>query len=168
MSCGNIIFRIVFGEGIDIDAEITADMHLEIPIGEDEPVIAPDSTSVAPVVPVVPPAADTTAVDSLALAVEIPSDTAAVTKPVEKALLPEEDKVRPRRKVDETEEAVATASPETVIHKEELTRAEKRALRRAERIAKREARKAERAARRAAKQAAREAARLARQAAIVE
>ena len=149
-------------------AEIAADMHPEIPIGEDEPLIAPDTTSVAPVVPVVPPAADSTAVDSLALSVDIPSDTAAVAKPVERVLLPEEDKVRPRRKVDETEEAVAPASPETVIHKEELTRAEKRALRRAERIAKREARKAERAARRAAKKAAREAARIARKAAIVE
>ena len=149
-------------------AEIAADMRPEIPIGEDEPLIAPDTTAVAPVVPVVPPATDSTAVDSLALAVEMPSDTAAVAKPVERVLLPEEDKVRPRRKVDETEEAVAPASPETVIHKEELTRAEKRALRRAERIAKREARKAERAARRAAKKAAREAARIARKAAIVE
>lgn len=149
-------------------AEIAADMRPEIPIGEDEPLIAPDTTAVAPVVPVVPPATDSTAVDSLALAVDIPSDTAAVAKPVERVLLPEEDKVRPRRKVDETEEAVAPASPETVIHKEELTRAEKRALRRAERIAKREARKAERAARRAAKKAAREAARIARKAAIVE
>lgn len=149
-------------------AEIAADMRPEIPIGEDEPLIAPDTTAVAPVVPVVPPAADSTAVDSLALSVDIPSDTAAVAKPVERVLLPEEDKVRPRRKVDETEEAVAPASPETVIHKEELTRAEKRALRRAERIAKREARKAERAARRAAKKAAREAARIARKAAIVE
>ena len=149
-------------------AEIAADMRPEIPIGEDEPLVAPDTVAVAPVVPVVPPAADSTAVDSLALAVEMPSDTAAVAKPVERVLLPEEDRVRSRRKVDETEEAVAPASPETVIHKEELTRAEKRALRRAERIAKREARKAERAARRAAKKAAREAARIARKAAIVE
>ena len=149
-------------------AEIAADMRPEIPIGEDEPLVAPDTVAVAPVVPVVPPAADSTAVDSLALAVEMPSDTAAVAKPVARVLLPEEDRVRSRRKVDETEEAVAPASPETVIHKEELTRAEKRALRRAERIAKREARKAERAARRAAKKAAREAARIARKAAIVE
>lgn len=149
-------------------AEIAADMRPEIPIGEDEPLVAPDTVAVAPVVPVVPPAADSTAVDSLALAVDIPSDTAAVAKPVERVLLLEEDRVRPRKKVDETEEAVAPASPETVIHKEELTRAEKRALRRAERIAKREARKAERAARRAAKKAAREAARIARKAAIVE
>ena len=47
------------------------------------------------------------------------------------------------------------ASPETVVHTEQLSRAEKRALRRAERQARREARRAARQARRAARAAAR-------------
>ena len=49
----------------------------------------------------------------------------------------------------------ATASPETVVKSEQLTRAEKRALRRAERKARREARRAARLARRAERAARR-------------
>ena len=100
-----------------------------------------------------------------------PADTTHV-------VLPEKDPVRPtaRPKPDTTgvkpelpvrvghDEQVVPASPETVVHAEQLTRAEKRALRRAERQARREARRAARAERRAARQAAR----IARQAAKVE
>ena len=78
-----------------------------------------------------------------------------------RVLLPENDPVRPTVR---PKEQVVPASPETVIHTEQLTRAEKRALRRAERQARREARRAARAERRAARQAAR----IARQAAKVE
>ena len=142
----------------EIAADMQAEVHPEVPIGEDEILNLSDSTAV---VPAVLPAVDTTAA-------AVPVDSAVTTPPIERVLLPEEDKVRPLRKTDETEEAVAPASPETVIHSEELTRAEKRALRRAERQAKREARRAERAARRAAKKAAREAARIARKTAKVD
>ena len=94
-----------------------------------------------------------------------------VVAPPQRAVLPENDPVRPSRPPRENAgvipgvtEDLVPASPETVIQSEQLSRAEKRALRRAERQARREARKAARAARRAA----REAARIARQAAKVE
>lgn len=61
-----------------------------------------------------------------------------------------------------SDEAVAPASPETVVRSEKLTRAEKRALRKAERKARKEARRAARLARRQARAAARAAAREAR------
>ena len=95
------------------------------------------------------------------------------TLDMQRVLLPETDAVRPPRPQRDTAdrrvapgatEDLAPASPETVVHTEQLSRAEKRALRRAERLARREARKAARAARRAA----REAARIARQAAKTE
>lgn len=94
----------------------------------------------------------------------------ADTLAAQRVLLPETDPVRPPRPPRDTADKrvspgetrdIVPASPETVIHTEQLSRAEKRALRRAERQARREARKAARAARRAA----REAARIARQAA---
>ncbi len=95
------------------------------------------------------------------------------TLDAQRVLLPETDAVRPPRPQRDTADRrvtpgatgdLAPASPETVVHTEQLSRAEKRALRRAERLARREARKAARAARRAA----REAARIARQAAKTE
>ena len=94
----------------------------------------------------------------------------ADTLAAQRVLLPETDPVRPPRPPRDTADKqvspgetrdIVPASPETVVHSEQLSRAEKRALRRAERQARREARKAARAARRAA----REAARIARQAA---
>jgi lipopolysaccharide export system protein LptA len=95
------------------------------------------------------------------------------TLDMQRVLLPETDAVRPPRPQRDTADRhvapgatgdLAPASPETVVHTEQLSRAEKRAMRRAERLARREARKAARAARRAA----REAARIARQAAKTE
>ena len=95
----------------------------------------------------------------------------STTASPQRAVLPENDPVRPSRPPRENVGVIpgetvdlTPASPETVIHTEQLSRAEKRALRRAERQARREARKAARAARRAA----RDAARIARQAAKVE
>lgn len=102
----------------------------------------------------------------------IPVLTGDLTPPdTTRVLLPQPDPVRPVRPQQDTTDVspgmagdLTPASPETVIHTEKLSRAEKRALRRAERQARREARRAARAARRAA----REAARLARQAAKFE
>lgn len=91
------------------------------------------------------PVRDTTAVrDSSAFVPETP-------------VMPEKAAVsvteRPERieRIEKKEEEVAAASPETVIHTEQLSRAEKRALRRAERKARREARRAARLARRLAR-----------------
>ena len=91
------------------------------------------------------PARDTTAVrDSSAFVPETP-------------VMPEKAAVsvteRPERieRIEKKEEELAAASPETVIHTEQLSRAEKRALRRAERKARREARRAARLARRLAR-----------------
>ena len=91
------------------------------------------------------PVRDTTAVrDSSAFVPETP-------------VMPEKAAVsvteRPERieRIEKKEEELAAASPETVIHTEQLSRAEKRALRRAERKARREARRAARLARRLAR-----------------
>ena len=91
------------------------------------------------------PARDTTVVrDSSAFVPETP-------------VMPEKAAVsvteRPERieRIEKKEEELAAASPETVIHTEQLSRAEKRALRRAERKARREARRAARLARRLAR-----------------
>ena len=129
------------------DSLLVADSSLVIPA---------DSTFVVP--------ADSTLV--------IPGLTGDLTPPdTTRVLLPQPDPVRPVRPQQDTTDVspgmagdLTPASPETVIHTEKLSRAEKRALRRAERQARREARRAARAARRAA----REAARLARQAAKFE
>ena len=116
--------------------------------------INPDSTDVIPGVT----GNLTTPADST----QTVRDSVAVTP---RAVLPENDPVRPIVRPERKQETdVVPASPETVIHAEQLTRAEKRALRRADRLARREARKAARIARKAA----RDAARIARQAAKVE
>ena len=91
----------------------------------------------------------------------VTSDTTLVV-PAQRVLIPEDNPVRPARPARDSADvvpgptdAVTPASPETVIHTEKLTLAEKRALRRAERQARREARRAAREARRAARAAAR-------------
>jgi lipopolysaccharide export system protein LptA len=109
--------------------------RLEVPMREQ-----PDTVAVQE-----EPARDTIAVrDSSAFVPETP-------------VMPEKAAVsvteRPERieRIEKKEEEVAAASPETVIHTEQLSRAEKRALRRAERKARREARRAARLARRLAR-----------------
>ena len=69
----------------------------------------------------------------------------------EKAVVAERPERIERIERVEKQEEVAPASPETVIHTEQMTRAEKRALRKAERKARREARRAARLARRLAR-----------------
>ena len=99
--------------------------------------------------------------DTVAVQEEPARDTIAVRDSSafvpETPVMPEKAAVsvteRPERieRIEKKEEEVAAASPETVIHTEQLSRAEKRALRRAERKARREARRAERLARRLAR-----------------
>lgn len=99
--------------------------------------------------------------DTLAVQEEPARDTIAVRDSSafvpETPVMPEKAAVsvteRPERieRIEKKEEEVAAASPETVIHTEQLSRAEKRALRRAERKARREARRAARLARRLAR-----------------
>ena len=95
--------------------------------------------------------------DTVAVQEEPARDTIAVRDSSafvpETPVMPEKAAVsvteRPERieRIEKKEEEVAAASPETVIHTEQLSRAEKRALRRAERKARREARRAARLAR---------------------
>ncbi len=99
--------------------------------------------------------------DTVAVQEEPARDTIAVRDSSafvpETPVMPEKAAVsvteRPERieRIEKKEEEVAAASPETVIHTEQLSRAEKRALRRAERKARREARRAARLARRLAR-----------------
>lgn len=95
--------------------------------------------------------------DSLDVAVD---SVALHDRQPQRVLIPDDRPVRPLRPSGDSAAVIPDqignpASPETVIHTEQLTRAEKRALRRAERQARREARRAAREARRAARNAAR-------------
>ena len=123
----------------------------------DSTLVAPDSTLVRPDSTLVMPGLTEPLTDSTL----VTSDTTLVV-PAQRVLIPEDNPVRPPRPARDSaavipgsNEALVPASPETVIHTEKLTPAEKRALRRAERQARREARRAAREARRAAHAAAR-------------
>lgn len=123
----------------------------------DSTLVAPDSTLVRPDSTLVMPGLTEPLTDSTL----VTSDTTLVV-PAQRVLIPEDNPVRPPRPARDSaavipgsNEALVPASPETVIHTEKLTPAEKRALRRAERQARREARRAAREARRAARAAAR-------------
>ena len=101
-----------------------------------------DSTTVAPLTPVVVPYEKPDSLTQLVVPYEKPDSLTQIAVPFEK--------------IDTGEKTVAApatpASPETVVVSDQLTRAEKRALRKAERKARREARRAARLARRMARQ----------------
>ena len=109
--------------------------RLEVPVREQSDTVAVQEE----------PVRDTVAVrDSSAFVPETPAMP-------EKAAVSVTERPERIERIEKKEEEVAAASPETVIHTEQLSRAEKRALRRAERKARREARRAARLARRSAR-----------------